>query len=256
MKIDNFMIYFTCFGCKYMRKIFISCFVIIAIIVTIVIYKLDFSSEENLIFELSADDITLSVGEKEKIQYETSIEDAVFACEIEDCSVAKLFIKENSYWVEGLLTGETFLTITGKYKGEKVEEIVNITITNTESPVEEPLQEEFDDVEDFKEIEEEKTPNTDTKTDKELKLSFSNLMNCTIDEKTIKMTANKMAIFSINCEENIETSEIISNDEKVVVTKLKDVGYNTYKLKTTETGTFEILIKINNQQQLWTVFAE
>ena len=106
---------------------------ILAVILVAVILNLP---KEKTTLELTVADITLKVGEKGKISYESNIKEADFSFSIEDKDIAVIDDKE---LVTGLAVGQTKLVVVAEYENQLATKNAVVTIVDEPEAQEKPM---------------------------------------------------------------------------------------------------------------------
>lgn len=207
---------------------------------------------------LSVNGVTLNVGETKEINYSVSNANAVLTFKISNDNIAKIASKNNTYCVEGLIAGETELTISCTYNGEKIESSAKITV----NAVDDKNNDEIDNSDDKNDDTE--TPVVPTTPSEEeivgddkndLEITFTNTNNCTYSDKVLTLTPNKLALFTLTASENIQQEVTINtNSTNLVITKINNMR-NTFSIKAQETGIHTITINIDNSTAVITVIV-
>lgn len=226
----------------------ISCVVICAIL-GIVIY---FSIPKTNDLIISAQDVSVSVGQKVKLEYSSTISDAVLSFSVKDTKIAEVDLSGDDVYVVGCVEGETIINVLARYKDARYEDSVSVVVKNTNTTYNTPNESQGNDDsqpnDDNTSEDLDDTKVTDDKqdfTEDEVKIVFveDNLRNCLIDGETITINVNKKAIFSIetniNGEVDIESNVIIAN-------KLTSIGNKAFSLYASEIGEYQITFVINN----------
>lgn len=220
--------------------------IVIAIAVALIIFfAIPKTGATNLV--INVNDISLKLNEKSKIDYFSSISDAIITMDVEDDNVAQLTISSDGFYITGNKVGNTYLTLTGKYGNQVIEKVAKVSVLKASSSNENDSNEEDN----------KPTDGEDNGEDEnELIISFSNLNRCEIENNTIFLTANRLAMFSVNANVNIESKmNIYSNCDDLTINYLQDIGDNTYSIKAASVGEYDLCIEINGIESWFNVVA-
>ncbi|MBE7076249.1 MAG: hypothetical protein E7375_04265 [Clostridiales bacterium] len=208
--------------------------------------------------EIIVEDMSLSLGERKKLEYDISNKEAVVVIEESDSEIVGIESTANGRYVLGKNIGETGIKIIAKYKGEKVEKEIKVTVTKTEEEPEDNEEESIPDnplPPDGENEEEIPTPPNE---------SEEGVGNNDPPEENPPTEEGVESIFKLTnlSGQELTTLELIANQNFTLVIKLKSgesltekVGLTSeeiqilehplgmgYILKSTKTGEFEIKI--------------
>lgn len=195
---------------------------------------------------LEVEDIELKVGEESKIEYSVSSKNLVIVMEIEDVDIAQLKSLSTGFYVTGLKEGSSILNITAFQGEEKVTRIAKIVVSNDDDKViDDPTP-----IDDSPEIIDSDNPNDNNEepenpVSNDLVVEFPNLFKCEYANETFTIETNKISMFSISCNKNIDTINIISQNENLEITSASDIGNNTYKITALLPGEYTFDIHVN-----------
>ncbi len=219
--------------------------IVIAVVVALIIFfAIPKTGATNLV--INVNDISLKLDEKSKVNYSSSISDAIITMVVEDDDIAQLTISSDGFYITGSKVGNTYLTLTGRYGNQVIEKVAKVSVSKTSSSDENNSSEDENS---------KPTDDEDNKEDEnELIISFSNLNRCEIEGNNIFLTENKLAIFSVDANVNIESgTNIYSNSEDLTINYLQDIGDNTYSIKATSAGEYDLCIEINGIESWFNV---
>lgn len=192
---------------------------------------------------LEVENVTLKVDEEVKVEYSVSTTKAVIVMEIENVSIAELRPLATGFYVKGLKEGSSIISVTASYGAKKVTKTATIVVKSkeegeTDNPAPIDDNPEPDDPND-----QDETPNIPIEN--KPVVEFLNLFKCEYSSKTFTIDANKLALFSIVCNENIESISLFSQSKNLVITLANDIGNNTYKILGLQTGEYVFILNIN-----------
>lgn len=195
---------------------------------------------------LDVEDIEIKVGEEAKIEYSVSSTNLVVVMEIEDVSIAQLKSLSTGFYVVGLKEGLSILSVTASRGKEKVTKTATITVSSDSNEVidnpkpidDNPNPAEPDAPNDGDEEQENPVLN-------EIVVEFSNLFRCQYADKTFTIEVNKFSMFSICSNKNIQSINLVSQNENLKITLANDIGNDTYKMTGLIAGEYTFNLYIN-----------
>lgn len=214
------------------KKIIAFSSVFVIAVVGVLTYLL-FPKNQNNVFELSVNNINVVVGESEKIDYTVSVKDAVITMQIENLGIAKITSNLSEYFVTGISAGKTSLKLKGNYCGEKIEKTVSITVISNSAY----------------------NGDNGNENQEELKIEFVNFMNCDYENDSFLLTAGQKAFFTVVFNINVENYVLKSDSDKLEIEKAHEIGNNTYSMKSSEAGEFQISVSIKGKIKTFKVVA-
>ncbi len=220
--------------------------IVIAVAVALIIFfTIPKTGATNLVININ--DISLKLDEKSKVNYSSSISDAIITMVVEDDDIAQLTISSDGFYITGNKVGNTYLTLTGRYGNQVIEKVAKVSVSKTSSSSDENNSSDDEN--------NKPTGDENNKEDEnELIISFSNLNRCEIEENNIFLSENKLAIFSVDANVNIESgTNIYSNSEDLTINYLQDIGDNTYSIKAISAGEYDLCIEINGIESWFNV---
>ena len=209
--------------------------------------------EEDFTLTLRAENIELFVGETDKLIYSCSINGIPVVKRIANSKIATI---EDEY-VTAKKVGETELTLEAKYKGERVEKIIVITVLEEpEEPETPPPSQEQNQNGDTSDNEEENTLTPEEPEEQEpvvekpvILFEETNLSNCTVQNNIITIQEDVVGRFSVYLQNNVSCIiTVTSESEHVEVTKITSMSGNFYKIKGTAVGEYEICMSTNGSE--------
>ncbi len=233
--------------------------IVIAVIVALIIFfAIPKTGATNLVININ--DISLKLDEKSKVNYSSSISDAIITMVVEDDDIAQLTISSNGFYITGSKVGNTYLTLTGRYGDQVIEKVAKVSVLGTTNvdenePNDDKPNTNKPNIDESNDEVNKPTDSEDNNKDaNDLIISFSNLNRCKIENNNIFLTENDLAIFSINANVNIEgKTYIYSNSENLIISYLQDIGDNTYSIKALSTGEYQLCIEINGIESWFNV---
>lgn len=199
---------------------------------------------------LDVEDIEIKVGEEAKIEYSVSSTNLVVVMEIEDVSIAQLKSLTTGFYVVGLKEGLSILSVTASRGKEKVTKTATITVSSDGNEmIDNPNPAEPDAPNDGDEESENPVLN-------EIVVEFSNLFRCQYADKTFTIEVNKFSMFSICSNKNIQSINLVSQNENLKIVPANDIGNNTYKMTGLIVGEYTFNLYINGYIFSYKVIVE
>jgi len=220
---------------------------IIAIIIIILTFAgltlalvLPETEEDDFNLTLSAENITLSVGESQKLVYDCSIKGVPVIKTVTNTKIAKIIDE----YITAVKIGETTVTFEVKYKGERVEKTISVIVTEQSTPpVEDPGGQDPTPPD---------GPEDPPVEEPVILFEEENLVNCIVEDKVITIMTDMTGRFSVYLENNVATSIlVVSLSEFVEVTKITTISGNNYKIKGTKSGEYQIKMSINGAEDIY-----
>lgn len=210
-------------------------------IVGVVIYCL---SPEEEILKVSISDVTVNVGQKVKLEYTTSIEDAVITFTLDNEDIAQINQEGKDVYVTGIEEGTTSLKVIARYKVSREEVGADVVVKKnvaTSNPISEPDENMNNSEEDNENDSITPTP-PDEPTSTQLELTFDedNFVNFSIEGNVMTIKKSKKAKFSVTSNIMVSKIEGISADISVTINS------SIFSLYSDKTGTFELSIVVND----------
>lgn len=224
--------------------LFILCFVVASSIGLSVYFTIP---KENPIedFVLNVQDVSVKIGEKQKLNYSVSIEDAVISVNISDKSIAKVVFENSLIYIQGCAKGDTEISLSATYRGETKKEVAIVQVSQTEN-IETPTTPEPSDDEEKSDENQDNGLNDSNETENsDITLSFSNLRNCSVEGNIITITHAKEAMLTITANINTESVEIEFTNSGLS-TLTQDLGNRTFKFNCDNIGEFEFYVIVNS----------
>ncbi len=221
--------------------IILTC-ILLCSIVGVVIYCLS-PEEEKL--KVSISDVSVNVGQKVKLEYSTSIEDAVITFTLENEDIAKINQEGKDVYVTGIEEGTTSLKVIARYKVSREEVGADVVVKKdvaTSNPISEPDDENVNDSEEDNENNSltPTPPENPTSTQLELTFDEDNFVNFSIEGNVMTIKKSKKAKFSVTSNIMVSKIEGISADISV------EIKSSIFTLFSDKTGTFELSIVVND----------
>lgn len=221
--------------------------VVFVVLVTGIVTGSILKKDKEVDLVVTAEDITIAQGESKHLEYKTSIEKAVVRFRVSDTKIAEVEQED----VLGKSKGETELTIIARYKSLVYEKRIVVTVIEDKGkdPItpENPPQPEGPKDNDN---EEENPP-----VEEGLEVGVYKILGCEVNDKTIEMTAGKMAMIQVLVDDEYASLEIESDSACLTVTNSED-SQRMKILNAAEAGEYQITFKLNNKKATFVVIVQ
>lgn len=225
-------------------KIGLPIFLVVIIAVVALILLIPKSKNETL--TITANDLELSVGQTKKLEYKVEGAAAIVNYKLDDPKI----VKANGFNVTGVKEGRTEVTIIAK-NGVKIAQCsCNIFVMDAENsnPIVEPGKNEDEnpkaDITNPSETnpnENPETPTVDPETPNEEKVfELVTQMNCTFENGTLFVKANKSCYFKLKTIDESPKEYILKTTTGVSVVEDKSLGMGMWKMTATQNGQLKI----------------
>lgn len=190
------------------------------------------NSQNSTELTITANDITMKVGETTLLTYNVSIKNSLVYFEIENPDI----LSANNFSLQAIKEGKTTIKLFASYQKQIASHTISVTIT-----AKIPLPDDKDDDKNND------NPDTPTPADENngnyIEFEIVNQKGCTIDKNKITIAKDTNCYFRLTSSILSDWSEcIFEAPTTIILSKLK-IGMNTWKIFASECGEIKITLQ-------------
>lgn len=181
---------------------------------------------------ITANDITMRVGETTLLTYDVSIKNSLVYFEIENPDI----LSANNFSLQAIEEGKTTIKLFASYQKQITSHTISVTIT-----AKIPLPDDKDDDKNND------NPDTPTPADENngnyIEFEIVNQKGCTIDKNKITIAKDTNCYFRLTSSILSDWSECIFETPTTIILSKLEIGMNTWKIFASECGEIKITLQ-------------
>lgn len=181
---------------------------------------------------ITANDITMKVGETTLLTYNVSIKNSLVYFEIENPDI----LSANNFSLQAIEEGKTTIKLFASYQKQIASHTISVTIT-----AKTPLPDNKDDDNNND------NPDTPTPADENngnyIEFEIVNQKGCTIDKNKITIAKDTNCYFRLTSSILSDWSECIFEAPTTIILSKLEIGMNTWKIFASECGEIKIILQ-------------
>lgn len=190
------------------------------------------NSQNSTELTITANDITMRVGETTLLTYNVSIKNSLVYFEIENPDI----LSANNFSLQAIEEGKTTIKLFASYQKQITSHTISVTIT-----AKIPLP---DDKDDDKNNENPDTPTpADENNGNYIEFEIVNQKGCTIDKNKITIAKDTNCYFRLTSPILSDWSECVFEASTTIILSKLEIGMNTWKIFASECGEIKITLQ-------------
>lgn len=181
---------------------------------------------------ITANDITMRVGETTLLTYDVSIKNSFVYFEIENPDI----LSANNFSLQAIEEGKTTIKLFASYQKQITSHTISVTIT-----AKTPLPDDKDDDKNND------NPDTPTPADENngnyIEFEIVNQKGCAIDKNKITIAKDTNCYFRLTSSILSDWSECIFETPTTIALSKLEIGMNTWKISASENGEIKIILQ-------------
>lgn len=190
------------------------------------------NSQNSTELTITANDITMKVGETTLLTYNVSIKNSLVYFEIENPEI----LSANNFSLQAIEEGKTTIKLFASYQKQIASHTISVTIT-----AKIPLPDDKDDDKNND------NPDTPTPADENngnyIEFEIVNQKGCTIDKNKITIAKDTNCYFRLTSSILSDWSECIFEAPTTIILSKLEIGMNTWKIFASECGEIKITLQ-------------
>lgn len=190
------------------------------------------NSQNSTELTITANDITMKVGETTLLTYNVSIKNSLVYFEIENPDI----LSANNFSLQAIEEGKTTIKLFASYQEQITSHTISVTIT-----AKIPLPDDKDDDKNND------NPDTPTPADENngnyIEFEIVNQKGCTIDKNKITIAKDTNCYFRLTSSILSDWSECIFEAPTTIILSKLEIGMNTWKIFASECGEIKITLQ-------------
>lgn len=190
------------------------------------------NSQNSTELTITANDITMKVGETTLLTYNVSIKNSLVYFEIENLDI----LSANNFSLQAIEEGKTTIKLFASYQKQITSHTISVTIT-----AKIPLPDDKDDDKNND------NPDTPTPADENngnyIEFEIVNQKGCTIDKNKITIAKDTNCYFRLTSSILSDWSECIFEAPTTIILSKLEIGMNTWKIFASECGEIKITLQ-------------
>lgn len=190
------------------------------------------NSQNSTELTITANDITMKVGETTLLTYNVSIKNSLVYFEIENPDI----LSANNFSLQAIEEGKTTIKLFASYQKQITSHTISVTIT-----AKIPLPDDKDDDKNNN------NPDTPTPADENngnyIEFEIVNQKGCTIDKNKITIAKDTNCYFRLTSSILSDWSECIFEAPTTIILSKLEIGMNTWKIFASECGEIKITLQ-------------
>lgn len=190
------------------------------------------NSQNSTELTITANDITMKVGETTLLTYNVSIKKSLVYFEIENPDI----LSANNFSLQAIEEGKTTIKLFASYQKQITSHTISVTIT-----AKIPLPDDKDDDKNND------NPDTTTPADENngnyIEFEIVNQKGCTIDKNKITIAKDTNCYFRLTSSILSDWSECIFEAPTTIILSKLEIGMNTWKIFASECGEIKITLQ-------------
>lgn len=190
------------------------------------------NSQNSTELTITANDITMKVGETTLLTYNVSIKNSLVYFEIENPDI----LSANNFSLQAIEEGKTTIKLFASYQKQIASHTISVTIT-----AKIPLPDDKDDDKNND------NPDTPTPADENngnyIEFEIVNQKGCTIDKNKITIAKDTNCYFRLTSSILSDWSECIFEAPTTIMLSKLEIGMNTWKIFASECGEIKIILQ-------------
>lgn len=190
------------------------------------------NSQNSTELTITANDITMKVGETTLLTYNVSIKNSLVYFEIENPDI----LSANNFSLQAIEEGKTTIKLFASYQKQITSHTISVTIT-----AKIPLPDDKDDDKNND------NPDTPTPADENngnyIEFEIVNQKGCTIDKNKITIAKDTNCYFRLTSSILSDWSECIFEAPTTIILSKLEIGMNTWKIFASECGEIKITLQ-------------
>ena len=190
------------------------------------------NSQNSTELTITANDITMKVGETTLLTYNVSIKNSLVYFEIENPDI----LSANNFSLQAIKEGKTTIKFFASYQKQIASHTISVTIT-----AKIPLPDDKDDDKNND------NPDTPTPADENngnyIEFEIVNQKGCTIDKNKITIAKDTNCYFRLTSSILSDWSECIFEAPTTIILSKLEIGMNTWKIFASECGEIKITLQ-------------
>lgn len=190
------------------------------------------NSQNSTELTITANDITMKVGETTLLTYNVSIKNSLVYFEIENPDI----LSANNFSLQAIEEGKTTIKLFASYQKQITSHTISVTIT-----AKIPLPDDKDDDKNND------NPDTPTPADENngnyIEFEIVNQKGCTIDKNKITIAKDTNCYFRLTSSILSDWSECIFEAPTTIMLSKLEIGMNTWKIFASECGEIKIILQ-------------
>lgn len=190
------------------------------------------NSQNSTELTITANDITMKVGETTLLTYNVSIKKSLVYFEIENPDI----LSANNFSLQAIEEGKTTIKLFASYQKQITSHTISVTIT-----AKIPLPDDKDDDKNND------NPDTPTPADENngnyIEFEIVNQKGCTIDKNKITIAKDTNCYFRLTSSILSDWSECIFESPTTIILSKLEIGMNTWKIFASECGEIKITLQ-------------
>lgn len=190
------------------------------------------NSQNSTELTITANDITMKVGETTLLTYNVSIKNSLVYFEIENPDI----LSANNFSLQAIKEGKTTIKLFASYQKQIASHTISVTIT-----AKIPLPDDKDDDKNND------NPDTPTPADENngnyIEFEIVNQKGCTIDKNKITIAKDTNCYFRLTSSILSDWSECIFEAPTTIMLSKLEIGMNTWKIFASECGEIKIILQ-------------
>lgn len=190
------------------------------------------NSQNSTELTITANDITMKVGETTLLTYNVSIKNSLVYFEIENPDI----LSANNFSLQAIEEGKTTIKLFASYQKQIASHTISVTIT-----AKIPLPDDKDDDKNND------NPDTPTPADENngnyIEFEIVNQKGCTIDKNKITIAKDTNCYFRLTSSILSDWSECIFEAPTTIILSKLEIGMNTWKIFASECGEIKITLQ-------------
>lgn len=190
------------------------------------------NSQNSTELTITANDITMKVGETTLLTYNVSIKKSLVYFEIENPDI----LSANNFSLQAIEEGKTTIKLFASYQKQITSHTISVTIT-----AKIPLPDDKDDDKNND------NPDTPTPADENngnyIEFEIVNQKGCTIDKNKITIAKDTNCYFRLTSSILSDWSECIFEAPTTIILSKLEIGMNTWKIFASECGEIKITLQ-------------
>lgn len=181
---------------------------------------------------ITANDITMQIGETTLLTYDVSIKNSLVYFEIENPAI----LSAVNFSLQAIKEGKTTIKLFASYQKQIASHTISVTIT-----AKTPLPDDKDDDKNND------NPDTPTPADENngnyIEFEIVNQKGCTIDKNKITIAKDTNCYFRLTSSSLSDWSECIFEIPTTITLSKLEIGMNTWKISASESGEIKIILQ-------------
>lgn len=190
------------------------------------------NSQNSTELTITANDITMRVGETTLLTYNVSIKNSLVYFEIENPDI----LSANNFSLQAIEEGKTTIKLFASYQKQITSHTISVTIT-----AKIPLPDDKDDDNNND------NPDTPTPADENngnyIEFEIVNQKGCAIDKNKITIAKDTNCYFRLTSSSLSDWSECIFEIPTTITLSKLEIGMNTWKISASESGEIKIILQ-------------